>query len=61
MAWDRELHELEREASALEKQIQAGTYVHPEEIWELVQRYIDMGETFRANRLAEHLPDREDW
>lgn len=57
----RALEDLDREASALQKQIDARMPVHPEEIYDLVRRYLDMGEHSRAQRLADHLPDEEDW
>lgn len=57
----RALEDLNSEASALQKQINAGMPVHPGEIYDLVKRYLDMGETFKAQRLAEHLPDEEEW
>ena len=57
----RALEDLDREASALRKQIDARMPVHPGEIYDLVRRYLDMGEHFRAQRLADHLPDEEDW
>jgi hypothetical protein len=57
----RALEDLDREASALHKQIAARMPVHPGEIYDLVRRYLDMGEHFRAQRLADHLPDEEDW
>ena len=57
----RALEDLDREASALQKQIDARMPVHPGEIYDLVRRYLDMGEHFRAQRLAEHLPDEDGW
>ena len=57
----RALEDLNSEASALQKQINAGMPVHPGEIHDLVRRYLDMGEPFKAQRLAEHLPDEEEW
>lgn len=55
------LTDLHSEASSLQKQIDAGMPVHPGEIYDLVKRYLEMGETFKAQRLAEHLPDQEEW
>ncbi|AYO80096.1 hypothetical protein [Sphingobium yanoikuyae] len=56
-----ELRQLNLEASALHKQIDAGMPMHPGEVYDLVKRYLDMGEPFKAQRLAEHLPDEEEW
>ena len=55
------LDDLNREASALQKQIDAKMPVHPGEIYDLVRRYLDMGEHAKAQRLANHLPDEEEW
>jgi len=57
MPWDEALYELQREASALERQINKGIYTHPEEIWDMCQRLLEAGQPLWANQLAEYLPD----
>ena len=48
------------EYSALQKQIDAGHYVDPHEIWDVVQALMEEGHTGYAEKLAELLPD-EGW
>ncbi|MGC4252416.1 MAG: hypothetical protein QM605_13400 [Sphingobium sp.] len=59
MAWNEELYDLQREASALEKQINQGIYTHPMEIWEMCQRLIEAEKHMWAQQLAKYLPDEE--
>ena len=49
-------HPLTAELNILMKQIDAGTYVHPMEIWELAQALREEGAETWADILAEHLP-----
>ena len=45
------------EYSALQKQIDAGHYVDPNEIWDVVQALMEAGHQGYAERLARYLPD----
>ena len=45
------------EYTALQKQIDAGNYVDPNEIWDVVQALMEEGHTGYAERLARYLPD----
>lgn len=45
------------EYTAIQRQIDAGHYVDPHEIWDVVQALMEEGHQGYAEKLAEHLPD----
>jgi len=45
------------EYTALQKQIDAGHYVDPNEIWDVVQALMEEGHVDHAEQLAGYLPD----